>query len=201
MRRAGAGREFGWLVALLLAAPVGAAEEGTLVLDPEASSVGFTLGATLHSVRGKGRFLGGELRFAPEGGPASGTVRIDARSFDTGIDARDEDMHGKVLLSEAHPVILFRAERLEVHDRAGDRARVTLHGRAELAGREHALGVPAELRREGDTLRAEGSFRLPYVAWGLRDLSTFVLRVDDTVTVHFEVVGRLALPAESRAAP
>jgi hypothetical protein len=48
------------------------------------------------------------------------------------------------------------------------------------------------VRREDGHVRVEGTFTVPYVAWGLRDYSNFVLRVAPTVDVQLDVVGRLA---------
>ena len=93
------GRALGALLLPALLA-TGARAEGVLRIDPARSAVRFTLAATLHTVHGEGRVVSGELRFDPAGGPASGAVVVDARSFATGIDARDRDMHAKVLESE-----------------------------------------------------------------------------------------------------
>jgi polyisoprenoid-binding protein YceI len=179
--------------------------EAVLRIDPEQSALRFTLAATLHTVHGEGRILAGTLRFDPQGGPASGAVVADARSFDTGLAARDRDMHERVLESERFPYIRFEAERLEVKSRSADAAEVTLHGRFRLRDHEHPLAVPARVVREGEALRVEAAFRVPYVAWGLRDVSTFVLRVAKEVDVQLELRGALEPPAaaapESRAAP
>ena len=162
------------LTTALLFAPGAAAARGTFTVDTETSRVRFTLAATLHTVVGEGRVLAGEISFDPDGGPASGAVRVDARSFDTGIDARDEDMHTQVLESERFPEMRFSAERLDVGTRSADAAEVTLHGKLELHGTEHEIAVPARVAREGDELHVTGAFTVPYVAWGLHDMSTFV---------------------------
>jgi polyisoprenoid-binding protein YceI len=188
------------LLALLLLAAPAAAAEGTLRVDPARSSVGFTLEATLHTVRGSGRVVSGELRFDPAGGPATGSVVVDATSFATGIAARDRNMHEQVLESARFPEIRFEAERLEVRGRSEDAAEVTLHGSFEIHGGRHAAAVPARIAREGDGVRVDASFPVPYAAWGLRDVSTFVLRVAPEVEVQLALRGELALP-ESRPAP
>jgi len=126
---------------------------------------------------------------------ASGVVRVDARSFDTGIDARDEDMHTQVLESERFPEMRFSAERLDVGTRSADAAEVTLHGKLELHGTEHEIAVPARVAREGDELHVTGAFTVPYVAWGLHDMSTFVLRVAKEVEVQIDLRGTLHLDA------
>lgn len=190
-------RATGTLLALaLILSPASApAAEGVFTLDPAASAVRFTLAATLHTVVGEGRVQGGELRFDPEGGAASGAVRVDARSFRTGIEARDENMHQQVLESERFPEIRFDAERIEVRSRSADAAEVTIHGKLALHGTEHEVAVPAHLALEGGALHVTGAFTVPYVAWGLRDVSTFVLRVAKELDVQLDLRGALQLEA------
>jgi polyisoprenoid-binding protein YceI len=188
------------LGALALASPARA--EDLLRIDPARSTVRFRLAATLHTVDGEGRVLSGELRFDPAGGAASGAVVVDARSFQTGVAARDRNMHEQVLESGRFPEIRFEAERLELRSRSADAAEVTLHGVFEIHGARQPLAVPARVEREGDGLRIAAAFRVPYVRWGLRDVSTFVLRVAPEVDVQLALWGVLASEAaESRAAP
>jgi polyisoprenoid-binding protein YceI len=180
------------LALALLSFPAAApAAEDTFTLDAERSRVRFTLAATLHTVYGEGRVLEGAIRFDPETGAASGAVRVDARSFRTGNETRDENMHAQVLESERYPEIRFAAERLEVRARSARAAEVTLHGALALHGAEHAVGVPARLALEDGALRVTGAFTVPYVAWGLRDVSTFVLRVAKDVEVQLDLFGAL----------
>ena len=183
-------------VALLLAPAAAPAAEGTFSVDPAASTVRFTLEATLHTVEGEGRVQGGEIRFDPDGGAARGAVRVDAQSFRTGIEARDDDMHEQVLESGRFPEIRFTAEHLEVRSRSADAAEVTIHGKLALHGAEHDVAVPAQLALEGGALHVTGAFTVPYVAWGLRDLSTFVLRVAKDVRVQLELRGALQLEVQ-----
>lgn len=196
-----AARAFGALLALAAPAPMHA--EAVLRIDPAQSAVRFTLAATLHTVTGEGRVLSGTLRFAPEGGAASGAVVVGAASFATGNATRDAKMHEQVLLSARFPEIRFDAERLEVRARSGATAEVTLHGTLELHGARHALSVPAALVRDGGELRIDARFTAPYVAWGLRDVSTFLMRVAKQVEVQLELRGALELSeaGASRAAP
>ena len=177
----------------LLAAFTGAGAESTLVLDPGRSEIRFTLGATLHTVHGELELVRGELRFEPEGGAVSGEIVIDARSAQTGIDARDREMHEKVLESERFPEIVLRAGRLEVLRRDAASADVLLHGTLEIRGAAHAVAIPATVRGStGDRVVVESHFRVPYVAWGLRDVSNLVLRVAKDVEVRVRAEGRVS---------
>ena len=189
-------------IGLALAAAPACAEEGRLEIDPAKSEVHFTLGATLHTVHGTGRVTSGALVFDPAGGPASGFVVVDARSFVTGIAQRDRNMHEQVLESAKYPEIRFDAERLDVKARGADAAEVTLHGAFTIHGGRHAVDVPGRIVREGAGVRIEATFRVPYAEWGMTDVSNFVLRVDPFVDVQLVLRGTLSLPeAESRPNP
>jgi polyisoprenoid-binding protein YceI len=187
----------------LLAAGTAAAGEQRLVLDPDRSEILFSLGATLHTVHGRLRLGSGEIRFDAQGGPASGQVVVDARSAETGIGARDRKMREKVLESERFPEISLRPERLEVLRREAERADVRLHGVLELYGSLHPIEIPARIETVGDDVRVDARFRVPYVDWGLRDVSTFLMRVDDYVDVEVHALGRLApgTPRRSLGSP
>ncbi len=185
--------------ALLAAAPA-AAEELRVVLDPAQTRVAFTLDATLHTVRGTARLDRGELRFDPGTGTASGEIVIDARSAQTGNGARDRDMHQKVLDSADFPKIVLAIERVEGQFEPAGTSDLRLHGRIRLLGEERPIEIPLRAEAAGEKLSATGRFTIPYVAWGLRDPSTFVLRVGKEVAVEVAAVGRIAGPSAAGTA-
>jgi polyisoprenoid-binding protein YceI len=182
-----------WLASAALAVPA-AAEEQTLTLDPAATTIAFTLGATLHSIEGTVRLASGAIRFDPVTGAASGEIDVDARSATTGLGSRDENMHGEVLESEKYPRIAFRAERLRVVHRDAAGAVIELVGQLDLHGRPRPYTLPAKLAFDGDRVAIEAKFRVPYVDWGMQDYSTFILRVDRFVDVRVASAGRIGSP-------
>ncbi len=184
------------VLAAVLAGRAGAGE-WTLTLDPERTRIGFTLGATLHAVHGSARLVEGTIRFDPEAGTASGHLVVDAGSMETGNKARDEDMHVKVLESERFPTIAFRPARIAGDLAAlarGEPAAIELAGSLEIHGGSHDVTLAADTRREGERLVASGAFTVPYVAWGMKDPSKFMLRVAKQVEVTLEAVGDLRPP-------
>jgi polyisoprenoid-binding protein YceI len=146
--------------------------------------VRFVLAATLHTVRGELDLVRGELRFDPARGGVAGEIVVDARSARTGIAARDREMHERVLESARFPVITLRAERLEVLRRDAASAELKLHATLEIHGAAHEVAIPARVTALAeDRLVVEAAFRVPYVAWGMRDPSNLVLRVAKEVDV------------------
>lgn len=176
----------------------GAAEELTLTLDPEASTITFTLGAVLHTVEGSFRLEQGEVHFDPETGVASGRLVVDATSGNTGNDGRDEDMHTKVLESARYPDFVFTPTRLEGTFAPSGTSEVTLQGTLEIHGTAHEIAIPVTAAvspgPDGRRLEATGSFEVPYVEWGMEDPGNFLLSVDDVVDVSAEAVGRIDPP-------
>jgi polyisoprenoid-binding protein YceI len=189
-----------WLACALLWLPSEGAPAAELELSPERTTITFELDSTLHRVRGNARLLPSTLEFEPGGGAIRGNIAIDATSLGSGNGLRDGQMHGKVLESERYPRIEFVPESLAVEEASASRARVALLGTLRIHGGEWPLTIPAEVAAEGEGLRVVGSFRIPYVDWGMRDMSNFLLRVDREVLVRFEALAEVAPPAAALAA-
>jgi polyisoprenoid-binding protein YceI len=181
------------LAVLCASAPArGGAEPFRIVLDPAATKIGFTLGARLHTVRGSFALTAGELVFDPDTGAASGEIRVDARSGDTGIDRRDRVMHEEVLDSANRPLLALRPERVHVAERSADALSGRLFGRFEVRGVAHPLAVDFEGKRAGERAEIQVRFDVPWVAWGLPDPSNAILRVDDVLSVQVDARGTIS---------
>lgn len=174
---------------LVLAAPTFA--QSAVELDTNRTTVNFTLGSTLHTVHGTFRLKSGRIGFDPEGGKISGLVIVDAASGESGNDGRDAKMHREILESKKYPEITFAP--LEVR---GDLApegdfRVQVRGIFTLHGQDHEIVVPAAVHFQGSDFALDVNFPVPYIKWGLKNPSTFILRASDTVQVSVHAVGRL----------
>jgi polyisoprenoid-binding protein YceI len=60
-----------------------------------------------------------------------------------------------------------------------------------LHGTPHTITVPMQMHIEGNKLTAKTIFKVPYVEWGLKDPSWFVLKVAKEVEVNLTLVGFL----------
>lgn len=185
------------LMALVLggAAPARAAE-AVLHVDPATSQVAFTLGATAHTVHGTFKLKGGDLRFDPATGAVSGAVVVDAASGQTGNSSRDRKMHAEVLESAQFPEVVFTLTRIEGLPGTGLAGPGThaaqVRGTIAIHGATHELSVPMKVTLDGNGVDANGSFRIPFVEWGMKDPSVFVLRVEKFVTVEVTIRGRVS---------
>lgn len=216
-RRCGAVLLVLWCCATL--APVLARGENRFSLVPDETRIEFTLGATLHTVYGRARLLSGEVRFDERTGALKGAVRIDARTMTTDNQVRDEKMHREVLETHLFAEVIFRPKKLallpeEASARptrpSGGRRKTTnsketsargpryfsgqLLGTLEIHGSRHQLKFPVDISIQATRIHLEAHFTIPYVQWGMRDPSVFVLRVDKTVAVSINAIGILDGP-------
>jgi polyisoprenoid-binding protein YceI len=183
-----------------LAAPALAAGQ-LLRLDPAATRVEFTLDATLHSAEGRLPLREGEVGIDLAAGTAHGRLVFDAARAGTGNRGRDEKMHAEVLESARYPEIVFTVSGARADLDATGAGSVTLAGTVAIHGSQHQCTVTGRVRREGDRVVAEGDLTIPYVAWGMKDPSAFLLRVAKEVKVRFTAVGTIAPARAPDAAP
>jgi polyisoprenoid-binding protein YceI len=170
------------------------AAEKQLTFYPAKTTVQWTLGGTLHTVHGTFKFKSGSIQFDPAGGKASGELLVDAASGASGNGGRDSRMHKNVLESAKFPVISFTPERTEGKLAAAGPSAIQLHGSFKIHGTAHELTLPATVEAAGDTLQFRTTFTIPYVAWGMKSPSSFLLKVEDKVTITISGEGKLTNP-------
>jgi hypothetical protein len=61
----------------------------------------------------------------------------------------------------------------------------------KLHGAEHEATMTAQVQTTGDHWSARMHFTVPYVKWGLKNPSTFLLRVSSNVDIDIRATGRL----------
>lgn len=172
-----------------------------LRLDPSTTSIRWTLGAVAHTVHGSFRLKSGMVHVDPATGEASGQIVIDATSGESGDKGRDRRMHNDVIESAKFPEISFRPARILRQSAPLDLTApgtFTLQGVLTLHGQEHPLSLSVTLHPRSGGGTAETRFDIPYVAWGMKDPSTFILRVEKQVHLDVEVTG---LPIPQRSSP
>jgi hypothetical protein len=68
---------------------------------------------------------------------------------------------------------------------------VTVQGTFRIHGADHPLALNLQVQINGQTAIVETHFSVPYVQWGMRDPSTFVLRVEKEVNVEVTAKGNM----------
>jgi polyisoprenoid-binding protein YceI len=165
-----------------------------LSLDPGQSQVHWTLGSTLHTVHGTFALKRGMLRLDPATGKAGGEIVADATSGQSGNDSRDKKMHKEILESARYTDVVFRPDHIEGKVTAPGSSSVQIHGTFLLHGAEHELTVPVQAELTPDHWKGTAKFNVPYIQWGLKNPSNFLLKADPSVDVELEMAGGLQIP-------
>ena len=176
------------LSALLFAAPFA---QQTLDLDTAQTKVQFTLDSTFHTVHGTFLLKSGSIQFDPAGGPASGQLVVNASSGDSGNKSRDHKMTHDILEVDKYPDVIFTAQQMKGTLAPSGASKIQLEGTISLHGQSHPLTLDVNAQVQGSSLTADTSFEIPYIKWGLKNPSTFILRVNDKVELHIHAVGTI----------
>jgi polyisoprenoid-binding protein YceI len=161
-----------------------------LHLDPAQTAVEYSVGSTLHTVHGTFKLKRGDFTFDPATSSVSGEMVVDAGSGESGNASRDRRMNESVLESARYPEIIYRPDRVEGKVTPSGHSQVQLHGTFTLHGTDHELVVPLSVDADGSRYTANATFVIPYIKWGLKNPSTFILRVNDKVEITVKTVAR-----------
>jgi polyisoprenoid-binding protein YceI len=181
---------------LFLSAVISAtAADYHFVLAPASTTINWTLGDVLHTVHGTFKLKRGDIHFDPDTGKAGGQMIVDAASGESGSEARDSRMHKNVLESQKYGEISFAPDRVEGKVELSQPSTVKLHGIFTIHGGAHEITVPVQITPRENQLSVVVKFDVPYVAWGMKDPSNFLLKVGKTVAIELQSTGRLASAA------
>jgi polyisoprenoid-binding protein YceI len=176
-----------WLTGMTLAQIQ--THEISLNVVPAKTSVNFTLGDVLHTVHGSFNVKGGNVHFDPASSKISGEILVDAASGHSGSDGRDKKMHSEVLESARYPEIAFKPGRVEGRVADLGASTIRVHGMFSIHGAEHEITIPVQVEMGPGWWTAVLNFKVPYVKWGMKNPSTFLLRVDQSVDIKIQASG------------
>jgi polyisoprenoid-binding protein YceI len=163
-----------------------AASSTTLDLDPAKTDIQFTLHDVLHTVHGTFKLKRGSIRFDPDSGKASGEIVVDVASGESGSQARDSRMHKDILESPRFPEATFTPDQVEGKLAAEGQSQMDVHGVFRIHGVDHEMRLHFEVDRAGGQYTASTHFVIPYVQWGMKNPSNFLLKVDKTVDIDIK---------------
>jgi len=158
-------------------------------VDPAHSKLDWTLDTTLHLVHGTFAVKRGEVNADPNTGTATGEIVVDATSGKTDNDSRDKKMHQEILETLKFPEIVFRVNQIEGLTAPPAKAQIRLHGTFLIHGTQHEMIVPADVEFTGDHWNGSAKFAVPYISWGIKNPSNFLLKASPTVDVNLELSG------------
>jgi polyisoprenoid-binding protein YceI len=184
------------LTVLFTAAARAQSPKVTVNLEPAASEIRWKLTGNAHDTHGTFRLKGGQVTFDPATGEAQGEVLVDLASGKSGDRSRDSKMQSDVLESAKYPQASFHPTKITGAVKAGATQTVTVDGTFTIHGADHPLKLEIQVKVDGSRATATTHFSVPYVAWGMKDPSTFLLRVGKDVNIDVVAQGTVEGPTE-----
>jgi polyisoprenoid-binding protein YceI len=179
------------IAASLLFASSAFAQHQTFTVDPNASQVAFALGGSGHHVNGTFHVQNGTIDFDRTAHTISGSVVVAAGSGNSGESSRDKKMNKDVLDVQHFSEITFTPQKYDGTIAPTGDSTIQVSGVFTLHGTPHDLSVPMQIHAEGGTLTAKTHFIVPYVKWGLKDPSVFILKVAKEVDIDLNLTGKV----------
>jgi polyisoprenoid-binding protein YceI len=168
------------------------AQHQTFTVSPESSDVSFTLGGSDHATHGTFHVQSGSISFDLTSPQMSGSVIVAAGSGRTGNDSRDKKMTDTVLDAPHFADVSFAPQSYHGTIAPVGDSTIQVTGTFTLHGTPHELTVPMQIHVDRAQCTARTHFIVPYVKWGLKDPSVFILKVAKEVDVNLTLVGHLS---------
>jgi polyisoprenoid-binding protein YceI len=185
---------FGAAIFLVILTSAASAQNQQFQVDAQQTTINFTLGDVLHTVRGTFSVKQGALRFDPAVGKMSGQIVVDAKSGNSGSGMRDRKMNREVLESDRFPEITFRPDHVDGTVSPQGKSSVQVHGIFSIHGADHEMTVPADVQISAGHWSAILHFAVPYVKWGLKNPSNLFLKVSESVDIDITTAGSVTHP-------
>lgn len=167
------------------------AAETSVELDPAKTMVQFSVPSTLHTVHGNFKLKRGSLKFDPATGKASGEIVVDVASGASGDSSRDSRMRKEILETMKFAEAVFIADRVSGMLATQGESQLDVHGTLQLHGGNHETTLHFKAQTSGSELTASTEFIIPFIMWGIKNPSNFLLKVDKTVTMSVTAVGKI----------
>jgi len=167
------------------------AETLSVVADPVQSHVYFSTRDNVHAIQGSFRVKDGNFILDPAAHTISGAMSVDVPTGQSGSHMRDGKMQSDVLESGKFPVATFTANGFEGElARVGD-SHVRVHGTLRIHGSDHPMVLDFSVHIEGGNLTAHTSFPMPYIDWGMKDMSNFMFHMEKNVQIDVDLKGHI----------
>jgi polyisoprenoid-binding protein YceI len=180
------------LILPLSIASISLAQQQTFTATPSTCEVAFALVGSGHEVKGTFHVQSGTIQFDRSAPKMSGSIVVSAASGDSGDKGRDKNMHSNVLDVDHFADVTFAPQSYQGTIALTGDSNIQVSGTFTLHGTPHDLTVPMQIHIEGSALTAKGKFMVPYVKWGLKDPSIFILKVAKDVQIDLTLNGTLS---------
>ncbi len=176
----------------LFCTPFALAQHQTFNINPDSSTVTFTLSSTHEVTNGTFRVAKGTVNFDPASPNLSGLIDVSADSGNSGNTSRDKKMTTQILEAAKFSDVTFVPQTYTGTLAPTGDSTLQVTGIFTLHGAPHTITVPMQLHIDGAKCTAKTHFEVPYVQWGLKDPSIFILKVAKQVDINLTLVGYLA---------
>jgi polyisoprenoid-binding protein YceI len=176
----------------LVLLPVAFAQHQTFTVNPDSSKIAFSLGGNTHQVDGSFHAQSGSIDFDRSAQSISGSVVVAAGSGNSGDQGLDKKMNTNVLDVAHFAEITFMPKSYQGTIAASGDSSIQVTGVFTLHGTPHDLTIPMQIHIDGATLTAKTRFTVPYVRWGLKDPSIFILTVAKEVDIDLTLAGSIS---------
>lgn len=184
------------VAALLTAAPAprsqaapSATREIVLTFEPAQTKVHYMVDSTLHTVHGTFALKSGTLHFDPQTGKAAGAIVVNAVSGESGNPSRDARMHKEILETWKFAEATFRPTQIDGQVSLTSPSDFKVKGIFTLHGGDHEMEVQIHSEFSGNQWKGTARFDIPYIKWGIKDPSNFLLHVKPVVNIELEMSG------------
>jgi polyisoprenoid-binding protein YceI len=160
-------------------------------IDPSKSQVQFFLKG-FHTVHGHFSVSRGDVTFHRTTGAMSGSIAIAAASGDSGDTLRDKRMDKEELKVKKFPAITFAPTKFTGTLAQAGSSTIQVEGILTLLGTPHPITLPVTVDIHGANCTARGTFLVPYVEWGMKDPSNFLMHMEKQVAVQLDFKGTLS---------
>jgi YceI-like domain len=169
-----------------------------LTFDTNQSKVHYVVDTTLHAVQGTFNVKSGTIQFDPQTGKADGSIVVYATSGDSGNSSRDERMHKEILETWKYQEAAFRPTQIDGTVSLTASSDFKVKGVFNLHGGDHEMVAQVHSEFAGDRWKGTAKFDVPYIQWGIKDPSNFLLHVKPVVHVELDMAGAQAIGGSAK---
>jgi len=180
------------------ASQTAAAYPVVLTFDCNQSKVHYMVDSSLHTVHGTFNMKSGTVQFDPQTGKTDGSIVVAATSGDSGNSSRDARMHKEILETWKYQEATFHPTQIDGPVSLTAPSDFKVKGVFNLHGGDHEVVAQVHSEFAGDHWKGTAKFDVPYIQWGIKDPSNFLLKVKPVVHVELEMAGARASSTSAR---
>jgi hypothetical protein len=98
-------------------------------------------------------------------------------------------MHKEILETQKYPDFIFHPNRIDGTVVREGASNLNLHGVTAIHGGEHEIVAQVHAEMIGGQWKGIAKFDIPYIEWGIKDPSNWLLKVKPTVHVEVDLAG------------